>query len=124
MKIETCLWIFKILLKIFVILAKRNLGLRESNLCRLSLGFKNLWKIYRLVNGFCLFVTSTSGKERSEFDRCNGWFDGRMCIMLPGFRDDYVCSSQPTGFLVSNHEVNKNKNDKPISSFIIRLFSF
>jgi hypothetical protein len=42
-----------------------------------------------------------------------------MCIMLPGFRDDYVCSSQPTGFLVSNHEVNKNKNDKPISSFII-----
>jgi hypothetical protein len=87
---------FKILMKLFVILSKR----------------------------FCLFVTSSSGKERSEFDRCNGWVDGRMCIMLPGFRDDYVCSSQPTGFLVSNHEVNKNKNDRPISSFLIRLFSF
>jgi hypothetical protein len=28
---------------------------------RLRLGMENLWKIYRLANGFCFFVTSTSG---------------------------------------------------------------
>jgi hypothetical protein len=48
----------------FVIAKKKSRSFGKKN-HRLEIGVKNLWKICRLVYGFCFFVTSTSGFNTS-----------------------------------------------------------